>query len=404
MSMFISAESLRAMYPGGRADAAARRMSRWWAWVIRLGLLPRRWVTLEVAGRRTGLLTRFPLGMADLEGRWYLVPMLGARCNWVENVRAADGRVILRRRRGVPCQLTEVPAGERAPILRRYLEKVPGARPHIPVGQDAPLAEFEAISARYPVFRVLRADDPGHPAHRAARPERAAPRKRHWWRWVLAGAGVLVVLAVLATGLFVKLQAAAPSLALPAGRASAPAGPLSGTWTVAAGSQAGFRVRESAMGFSNDVVGRTDQVSGTLVISGDRVTRATLRIRLTGVTVNGKSQPQFARSLGTRSDPVATFSLTRPVTLAAAFTRGSAVSLAAAGQLTMHQVSRPVTVALTGRRDGPALQAAGSIPVTFSRWGIVGPQGLGFLGSLARNGTAEFLLILRHGGASAAAG
>lgn len=402
--MFISEESVRAMYPGGRADAAARRMSRWWAWVIRLGLLPQRWVTLEVPGRRTGFRTRFPLGMADWEGQWYLVPMLGARCNWVQNVRAADGQVILRRRRGVPCQLAEVPAGERAPILRRYLERVPGARPHIPVGRDAPQADFEAISARYPVFRVLPAADPGHPGDQAARRERAAPRKHHWWRWILAGVGVLVVLAVLATGLFVKLQAAAPPLALPAGRASAPAGPLGGTWTVAPGSQAGFRVRESAVGFSNDVVGRTDQVSGTLVITGDRVTRATLRIRLTAVTVNGKRQSQFAQSLGTQGDPVATFILTRPVTLAAAFTRGSAVSLTAAGRLTMHQVSRPVTVALTSRRDGPALQAAGSIPVTFSRWGIRGPQGLGFLGSLARNGTAEFLLILSRGGATTAAG
>ena len=70
----------------------------------------------------------------------------------------------------------------------------------------------------------------------------------------------------------------------------------------------------------------------------------------------------------------------------------------------MHRISRAVTVSLASRRDGPALQAAGSIPVTFSRWDIRGPQGLGFLGSLARNGTAEFLLILRHGGASAAAG
>ncbi len=52
---------------------------------------------------------------------------------------------------------------------------------------------------------------------------RAAPRKRHWWRWILAGAGLLVVLAVLAAGLVVKLQSAPPPLALPAGRASAPA-------------------------------------------------------------------------------------------------------------------------------------------------------------------------------------
>jgi hypothetical protein len=92
--------------------------------------------------------------MADVAGRWYLVAMLGEDCNWVRNVRAAEGRVVLRRRRASICQLVEVPPNERAPILRRYVDKVPGGRPHIPVGKGAPLAEFEAIAASYPVFEV----------------------------------------------------------------------------------------------------------------------------------------------------------------------------------------------------------------------------------------------------------
>ena len=47
------------------------------------------------------------------------------------------------------------PVAERAPILRRYLQQVPGGRPHMPVAPDAPLAEFEAVAARYPAFRVV---------------------------------------------------------------------------------------------------------------------------------------------------------------------------------------------------------------------------------------------------------
>ena len=43
---------------------------------------------------------------------------------------------------------------ERAAIIKRYVEKVPGARPHIPVDRHAPVADFEAISQDYPVFRV----------------------------------------------------------------------------------------------------------------------------------------------------------------------------------------------------------------------------------------------------------
>jgi hypothetical protein len=149
-------DSLRAMYRGGRANVTARRLARLWAAVFGLGLMPRRWVTLEVAGRRSGRVVRFPLGMADLDGQWYLVPMLGEQCNWVQNVRAAGGWATLRHRRGVACRLLEVPVSERAPIIKRYLEQVPGARPHIPVDRHATVAEFEAISPRYPVFRVIR--------------------------------------------------------------------------------------------------------------------------------------------------------------------------------------------------------------------------------------------------------
>ncbi|WP_328425105.1 nitroreductase family deazaflavin-dependent oxidoreductase [Micromonospora sp. NBC_00389] len=153
-------DELRAMYTGGRGNSTARRFARFWAVVQGAGLLPRRWVTLEVPGRRTGRITRFPLGMADRDGVWYLVSMLGNDCNWVRNVRAADGRVTIRRGRARPRQLVEVPVEERAPILKRYLQKVPGARPHLPVDRGAPLTAFEAIAARYPVFRVEAATAP----------------------------------------------------------------------------------------------------------------------------------------------------------------------------------------------------------------------------------------------------
>ena len=56
------------------------------------------------------------------------------------------------------CQLAEVPTAERAAIIRRYLEKVPGGRPHIPVSLGAPLTDFEALAPRYPVFRVIPVD------------------------------------------------------------------------------------------------------------------------------------------------------------------------------------------------------------------------------------------------------
>src|SRR5664279_2154354 len=113
-------DRLRAMYVGGRGNATARRYAWFWNRAFRLGLLPRRWVSLEVRGRRTGKVTRFPLGLADVGDQWYVVSMLG-ECNWVRNVRAAQGRVTLRRRRARAVRLLEVPVDERAPVIRRYV-------------------------------------------------------------------------------------------------------------------------------------------------------------------------------------------------------------------------------------------------------------------------------------------
>ena len=58
----------------------------------------------------------------------------------------------------------------------------------------------------------------------------------------------------------------------------------------------------------------------------------------------------------------------------------------------MDGVTRLATATVSARRDGSALQVAGSIPVTFSAWGIKDPAGYGFFGSLANHGTAEFLV------------
>jgi len=146
-------DRLRAMYVGGHGNQTARRYARFWNMAFRLGLLPERWVSLEVRGRRTGRVTRFPLGMADVEGQWYVVSMLG-ECNWVANVRASAGVATLRRRRARQVRLVLVPVDQRAAVLKRYVEKVPGGRPHIHVDRHNPVEAFEAIASDYPVFRV----------------------------------------------------------------------------------------------------------------------------------------------------------------------------------------------------------------------------------------------------------
>jgi len=374
-------------YPDGRADPTARRLARMWARIFGLGLAPRRWVTLEVPGRKSGQPTRFPLGMATLGGGRYLVSMLGEQCNWVQNVRAAHGVVTLRHGRAARCLLAEVPVSERPPILRKYLRQVPGARLHVPVSHRADIGSFALVASRYPVFLVTRTD-----------PRPSSVRTRRWWRWLLASVAAVIVVVVLGAAAFIKLSPSAAPLVLPKGQVSRPAGPLGGTWDVGAGSVAGFRVQESALGFSNYVGGQTPSVSGTIVITGTTVTAASFHINLTTIEVNGKKQAQFAASLGTRDHPVASFTLRAPVPLGQRFAAGRTVTATATGELTMNGLSRLVTVTLAARRAGRQLQTAGSIPVTFSRWDITQPAGAGFLGGLASHGTAEFLLRLNRPG------
>ncbi len=132
-------------------------MNRASAVVHALGIAPNYLVTLKVVGRRSGRAISFPLVMAVVDEERYLVSMLGSEVAWVRNLRAADGRALLRHGRTERVRLEEIPVEKRGPVVKAYLQRAPGARPHIPVDKDAPLEEFEAIAAQIPVFRVLAA-------------------------------------------------------------------------------------------------------------------------------------------------------------------------------------------------------------------------------------------------------
>jgi hypothetical protein len=142
------------LYRGRRPNWIARFVNRSWAAVVSSGIASSEYVTLEVAGRKTGRIVPFPLVMVVVDGQRFLVSMLGDNAQWVRNVRAAGGKAVLRSGRGEQVLLEEVPVDQRAPILKAYLQLATGARPHIPVNKDAPLAEFEKIAAAFPAFRV----------------------------------------------------------------------------------------------------------------------------------------------------------------------------------------------------------------------------------------------------------
>ncbi len=144
----------RWMYRGGRPNQLTKIINKGWAFIHSLGIFPNYLVTLEVVGRQSGKTISFPLAMTVLNGKRYLVSMLGENTNWVRNVRAAAGKAILRHGVIEQVLLEEVDVNQRAPIIKAFLGHAPGARPHIPVSKDAPLSEFEKITSQYPVFQV----------------------------------------------------------------------------------------------------------------------------------------------------------------------------------------------------------------------------------------------------------
>ena len=146
--------------PGGRPGSLARWINRLFARLHASAIAPSHWVTLELVGRRSGRTLSFPLVLVVLDGERYLVSMLGRDVAWVRNLRAAAGHAVLRHGRTEQVRLEELSIAKRAPVLKAYLKRAPGARPHIPVDKDAPLEEFEAIAEQLPVFRVLRRSAP----------------------------------------------------------------------------------------------------------------------------------------------------------------------------------------------------------------------------------------------------
>jgi hypothetical protein len=52
-------------------------------------------------------------------------------------------------------KLVEIPVEKRAPVIKEYLRRVPGGRPHIPLDRHEPVEAFETVASEYPVFQVV---------------------------------------------------------------------------------------------------------------------------------------------------------------------------------------------------------------------------------------------------------
>jgi hypothetical protein len=152
---------LRFFYRKWRPTRLGRFCNGAWAWAAGLGLAPPILLALQTRYPKSGRLGSTVLVPVKYQGQRYIVSMLGSGSQWVRNVRAAGGEAFIKRGRSQRVVLTEIPATERAPIIKAWSEIATSGRRHLVVPHDAPLSAFEAIAENYPVFRI---DPPAQPS------------------------------------------------------------------------------------------------------------------------------------------------------------------------------------------------------------------------------------------------
>lgn len=119
--------------------------------VLRRGLKVGAQHLLTVPGRRSGAARSTPVSVVSLDGERYIVAAF-SDAGWVKNVRAAGAGSLTRGKRAEAVRLVELPVSEREPVLRAFLQQVPGGVRFFESPEPDVVA---ASSARYPVFLVV---------------------------------------------------------------------------------------------------------------------------------------------------------------------------------------------------------------------------------------------------------
>jgi len=245
--------------------------------------------------------------------------------------------------------------------------------------------------------------------HRVQQEARQA--MRHTRRWVLGGAAALVL--VLGGAYWYLFGGSAPAeVALgtvssgtsqgePDGSVD---GSFDGTWTIDTESGsfddftstfAGYRVEEELGGVgAHTAVGRTPDVTGSLDIEATTITAVSIEVDMTTLTSDEDRRDLSlgTRGLETQTYPTASFELTEPIEFGTTPAEGEVFEVDAVGQLTLHGVSREVTVPLQARWTGDRIEVVGSFEVALADYDIEPPTGFLVL-SIADVGTVELNLL-----------
>jgi len=189
---------------------------------------------------------------------------------------------------------------------------------------------------------------------------------------------------------------------------AATAGGVDGSWVVDTQSGsfsdftstfAGYRIEEElgSVG-ANTAVGRTPNVSGSLRVDGSSITEVSATVDMTTLQSDDDRRDNQLRMRGLQTDafPTATFELTSPIDIPQAPQEGETITARATGDLTLHGVTKQVTVPIQARWTGDQIEVVTSFDVALADYGIEPPTGF-FVLSVADHGTVELHLLFDRG-------
>lgn len=153
------------------------------------------------------------------------------------------------------------------------------------------------------------------------------------------------------------------------------------TWAVAeAGNEARYLVREQLAGleFPNDAIGRTAGVTGRLVIGADGTVAkdaSRFEIDLASLQSDEDRRDNYLRrrTLETETHPAAVFVPTAIRGLSMPL-EGGERTFEIVGDLTIKQVTRPVTWTVTARQADGAVAGTAKTQFTFEEFGLTKPS------------------------------
>jgi polyisoprenoid-binding protein YceI len=214
---------------------------------------------------------------------------------------------------------------------------------------------------------------------------------------------VLVVVGVGGWYLFIRKEPAKLTLSQRAGpQAAKSIDALVGTWKpVSSNSVAGYRVKEklARLPARSDAVGRTSAITGEVALakagSDLSVPAASFEVDLTTLKSDIGQRDNRIRSLGLESDrfPKATFKLSQPIAVPAAAQDGSPVKVEAVGDLTLHGVTKRVTIPLDAQLAGTRIELVGNLTFPFRDFGMDPPNIANFV-TVDPDATLELQLFL----------